>query len=309
MRPIAIGVSVLHATSASRYPSWSTIAISVDIVAYLCAYCINMTIEEYFQINEVPFRISPDPRFLYYSSQVKEAIEKCRYMSEHRVGPLYLYGPIGSGKTTLLKQLYGMFKGGDPYVVAHLISPNIKTSNAFLRVILDEFGVKTERAYAQSLRNFELYLVEAFQNNKLPLLLVDEAQNMNRDMLRLVHYLLNFETTTTKLLQIVIAGQQELAGKILRFPELASRMFPIALSGMSPSDLSAMIEYRWMVAGGKDLPFDAQSLDVVYAYSRGLPRDAIKLCDESLRFMMAKGRHDMTPLEVEEVARGLNLSA
>src|SRR2546427_7615821 len=109
-----------------------------------------MIIEEFFQLNEPPFRISPDPRFLYYSSQVKEAIEKCKYMTANRVGPLYLYGPIGSGKTTLLKQLSGLFKVQDSYTVAHLISPNIKTSNAFLRVIMDEFGVKTERAYAQS---------------------------------------------------------------------------------------------------------------------------------------------------------------
>jgi general secretion pathway protein A len=267
-----------------------------------------MTIEEYFRINEPPFRISPDPRFLYYSSQVKEAIEKCRYMSEHRVGPLYLYGPIGSGKTTLLKQLSGMFKGDQRYVVAHLISPNIKTSNAFLRVILEEFGVKTERAYAQSLRNFERFLVESYQQQRQPILLVDEAQNMNRDMLRLVHYLLNFETATAKLLQVVVAGQQELAGRILRFPELASRMFPIALSGMSPSDLSAMIAYRWMVAGGTAMPFNAAALDVIFAYSKGLPRDAVKLCDECLRYMVAKGKREIAPLAVEEVAAGLNLS-
>lgn len=268
-----------------------------------------MSLEEYFSINEPPFRISPDPRFLYYSSQVKEAIEKCRYMTEHRVGPLYLYGPIGSGKTTLLKQLASMFKSGDGYVVAHLISPNIKTSNAFLRVILDEFGVKTERAYAQSLRNFETFLVEAYQAKRQPLLLVDEAQNMSRDMLRLVHYLLNFETTTAKLLQVVVAGQQELAGRILRFPELASRMFPIALSGMSPSDLSAMIEYRWMVAGGKEMPFDQAACDVIFAYSKGLPRDAVKLCDECLRYMMANGVRQISPLAVESVAAGLNLTA
>lgn len=267
-----------------------------------------MTVEEHFKLNEPPFRISPDPRFLYYSSQVKEAIEKCRYMSANRVGPLYLYGPIGSGKTTLLKQLYGMFRSGDPYVVAHLISPNIKTSNAFLRVIMDEFSVKTQRAYGQSLRNFERFLIEQYQAERMPLLLVDEAQNMSRDMLRLLHYLLNFETNTAKLLQIVIAGQQELATKILRFPELASRMFPIALSGMSPSDLTAMIEYRWMVAGGKNLPYDEEALQVIFAYSKGLPRDAVKLCDECLRFLIAHKRSEIRALEVEQVAKSLNLS-
>lgn len=268
-----------------------------------------MTVESFFQLNEPPFRISPDPRFLYYSSQVKEAVEKTKYMTANRVGPLYLYGPIGSGKTTLLKQLYGLFKAGDPYVVAHLISPNIKTSNAFLRVIMEEFGVKTERAYAQSLRNFERFLIAQYQAGRLPLLLVDEAQNMSRDMLRLVHYLLNFETNTAKLLQVVIAGQQELAARILRFPELASRMFPIALSGMSPSDLAAMIAYRWMVAGGAAVPFDAAALEAVFAYSKGLPRDAVRLCDESLRFMMAKGRREITALEVAEVGASLNLAA
>ena len=268
-----------------------------------------MTVEEFFQLNEPPFRISPDPRFLYYSSQVKEAIEKCRYMTENRVGPLYLYGPIGSGKTTLLKQLYGLFKEQASNIVAHLISPNIKTSNAFLRVLMDEFGVKTERAYAQSLRSFERFLLDQYRAGLAPLLLVDEAQNMNRDMLRLLHYLLNFETTTVKLLQVVIAGQQELAGRIMRFPELASRMFPIALSGMSPSDLSAMIGYRWMVAGGKEPPFSSEAREVIFAYTRGLPRDAVKLCDECLRFMAAQATTTISPLQVETVAKSLNLSA
>ena len=268
-----------------------------------------MTVEEFFQLNEPPFRMSPDPRFLYYSNQVKEAVEKCKYMTANRVGPLYLYGPIGSGKTTLLRQLQSLFNEQPTYSVAHLISPNIKTSNAFLRVIMDEFGVKTERAYAQSLRNFEHFLLAEYKAGRLPLLLVDEAQNMNRDMLRLLHYLLNFETTSVKLLQIVLAGQQELADKILRFRELASRMFPISLSGMTPTDLAAMTEYRWMVAGGTALPFPDDAQAVIFARSRGLPRDAVKLCDEALRFLTARESRQISPLQVEAVAASLNLAA
>ena len=83
-----------------------------------------MNVEEFFHLNEPSFRMSPDPRFLYYSAQVKEAVEKCKYMAKNRIGPLYLYGPIGSGKTTLLKQLYGLFLEQPDFVVANLISPS-----------------------------------------------------------------------------------------------------------------------------------------------------------------------------------------
>jgi len=266
-----------------------------------------MNVEKYFELNEPAFRISPDPRYMYYSGQVKEAIEKCKYMARNRIGPLNLYGPIGSGKTTLLKQLYNLFRDEKPYLVAHLISPNIKTSNAFLRVIMDEFGVKTARAYAQSLRNFERFLLDQRSEGTIPMLLVDEGQNMNRDMLRLLHYLLNCETAQAKLLQIVVAGQESLAGRIQKFRELSSRMFPIALSGMSPDDLAAMIEYRWMVAGGEKPPFSKAAHKVIFAATRGLPRDAVKLCDECLRHMAAKGMKTIKPSEVEAVAESLNL--
>src|SRR5207253_2910225 len=142
------------------------------------------------------------------------------------------------------------------YKVAYLICPNIKSSNAFLRVIMDGFEVKTERAYDQSLKNFEQFLTETYAAGKTPILLIDEAQNMNRDSLKLIHYLLNFETATLKLLQIVLVGQEELATRILRYPELASRMFPIAINAMSIEELRRMIKFRWMIAGGKELPFE-----------------------------------------------------
>ena len=77
--------------------------------------------------------------------------------------------------------------------------------------------------------------------------------------------------------------------------------------GMSPNDLSAMLDYRWMVAGGKTAPFDMEARQTIFAYSKGLPRDAVKLCDEALRFMVAKKRKTISPLQVERVAKSLNL--
>ena len=159
-----------------------------------------MDILQYFHLNEHPFRIGPDPRFLYLSDQVKEAIAKCEYMARERIGPIYIYGPIGAGKTSLLRRLYERLGQDDKYNLTLLISPNVKSSNAFLRMVMEAYDVKTERSYDQSLKNFEEFLIREYKAGRIPLLLVDEAQNLTRDVLKLVHYLLNFETATTKLL-------------------------------------------------------------------------------------------------------------
>src|SRR5215211_1139937 len=248
-----------------------------------------MDILSYFELNEQPFRLGPDPRFLYFSDQVKEALSKCEYMARERIGPIYIYGPIGSGKTSTIRRLYERLSTEDKYNLALLISPNIKSANSFLRIIMESFDVKTERAYDQSLKNFETFLLEQYKAKKTPLLLVDEAQNMNRETLKLIHYLLNFETATVKLLQIILVGQDELSSKILKYKELASRMFPIAISPMSILELRNMIEFRWMVAGGKqEPPFDEDGYKVIFTYSKGLPRDAVKICDEVLRDLVSQ---------------------
>jgi general secretion pathway protein A len=212
----------------------------------------------------------------------------------------------------MLRRLYDRLIQHENYHVALLISPNIKSSNSFLRVIMETFEVKTERAYDQSLKNFEQFLVEQNQAGKTPILLVDEAQNMNRDTLRLLHYLLNFETASYKLLQIVLAGQEELSEKILRYRELASRMFPVAINAMSPADLEQMLKFRWMVAGGKDSPFDETDTEMykmLFAYSKGLPRDAIKVCDEVLRELAFSDRRKATHKDIEKIALELNLKS
>jgi len=114
---------------------------------------------KYFGLNEHPFSTSPDPRYLYFSSQVREALAKCEFMARDRVGPIYMYGPIGSGKTSLVRRLKEKLSLDDKYNVKLLITPNLKSSNAFLRLILETFDVKTERAYTASLNNFEKFLV------------------------------------------------------------------------------------------------------------------------------------------------------
>src|SRR5512144_498261 len=285
----------------------------LDISSVMChnlSGTLSMNTVEYFGLNEQPFRIGPDPRYLFYSGQVKEAIAKCEYMARDRVGPIYMYGPIGSGKTSILRRLTERL-GTDPrYTVAYVISPNVRRANTFLKIIMDAFDVPALRSYDANLKLFETFLIEQYKAKNIPVLFLDEAQNANRDALRLVHYLLNFETATLKLLQIVLAGQQELAAKILRYQELASRMFPIAINAMSERDLEEMVRFRWLVAGGKELPFvkGNGAYKNLYAYTKGLPRDAVKVCDEVLRELQASGRRQATIAEVEALAQQFNLT-
>src|SRR5436305_4796455 len=268
-------------------------------------------IVKYFGFSEHPFISNPDPRFLYFSSQVKEALAKCEFMARDRIGPIYMYGPIGSGKTSLVRRLQEKLSQDERYHVKLLISPNLKSSNAFLRLILETFDVKTERSYTASLKNCEQFLVEQYQQGKVPILLIDEAQYMNRESLKLIHYLLNFETNTTKLLQIVLVGQEELGTKIIHYRELASRMFPIAMNAMSPDDLRDMITFRLTVAGHPGSLFEEREVDeafkLLYTFTKGLPRDAIKVCYELLIELVAEGKKQGTAKQVEQIAKAQNL--
>ena len=281
----------------------------IHTILTIPAFMDTEAIVKYFGFNEHPFITTPDPRFLYFSSQVKEALAKCEFMARDRIGPIYMYGPIGSGKTSLVRRLQEKLSQDERYNVKLLISPNLKSSNAFLRLILETFDVKTERSYTASLNNFEKYLVQQYKAGKVPVLLIDEAQNMIRDTLKLIHYLLNFETNKTKLLQIVLVGQEELGTKIMQYRELASRMFPIAMNAMSLDDLADMISFRLTVAGHDGSLFEKknEAYKILYAYTKGLPRDAIKVCFELLIELVAQGKKQATAQQVEEIAKAQNL--
>ena len=268
-------------------------------------------VTKYFGFTEYPFMTTADPNFLFLSNQVKEALSKCEFMARSRLGPIYMYGQKGSGKTRLVKLLAQTTSSESRYNVKLYVAPNLKTSNAFLRDILGLFGVKTERSYSASLRNFEQFLLEQAKAGKIPVLLVDEAQNLTRDMLKLIHYLLNFETDKVKLLQVVLVGQEELGTKIIQFRELASRMFPIAMNTMIIADMRDMIKYRLDVAGYTDpIIEESQAEEIyktIYAYTKGLPRDTVRVCSLVLITLAIKRLKCATLDMVVQAAKDCNL--
>lgn len=247
---------------------------------------------KYFSLAEPPFRITPDPRFLWYSDQHQTAKEKILYHLTQSVGPIYLLADVGTGKTTLAKRIVEELSGSPKHKVVFALSPKLTTTNAFLRFVMEEFEVKTDRSYAKSLKSFERFLIEQKREGVSPILLVDEAQNMTRDMLLLIQHLFNFSTDTEFLVQMALFAQLDLQPKLNRLPSLKSRLNLAKLKPLGLKQTKEMMQFRWTVAGGKRLPFGDEAIAEIYRISQGLPRLIVKLAHEALiRTAVNKGRH------------------
>ncbi|MGH7204550.1 MAG: AAA family ATPase, partial [Candidatus Levyibacteriota bacterium] len=211
---------------------------------------IHQAVLEHFHLVEQPYQGGPDFRFLYTTDQVKEAILKSIILTTQRVNPVYMYGSYGIGKSTIIQRLYALLRQEPRFDAQFIILHNKVTANSLIRDILSLFNIKTERSYDGSLKNLQLFLIgelppekstkkdsktEAVDispittTEKIPLLLIDEAQYLDKDALRLLHSLLNYESSRVKRIQIIIAGQEKLAENILKLGELASRMKAIQM--------------------------------------------------------------------------------
>ena len=237
---------------------------------------------KHFGLSETPFRILPDPRFLWYSDQHKEAKAKIDYHISQKDGPVYLSADVGLGKTSIAQRLRDEYSPVKTKDVVLAFAPNLKTANQFMRFIAEEFDVKTARSYADTLKNFELFLIEKYKEGITPILLIDEAQNLPYDTLKTIHHLFNFTTRNEFLLQMALFGQPELHKRIQRFRSLASRMYLVKLRPFDRKQTEQMMKFRWTVAGGKKLPFTKTALDETYRLTGGIAREICKLANESL---------------------------
>jgi len=249
--------------------------------------------EKYFGLAEKPFMITPDPRFLWYSDQHVEAKEKITYQITQSAGPIYLLADIGTGKTTLARRILQELEMNEKMKVVFVFAPKLPTTNAFLRFVMDEFGVKTDRSYARSLKNFQDFLIEQFDNGVSPVLLIDEAQNMTRDMLLLIQHLFNFSTDTRFLIQMVMFAQPELQPKLDKLTSLKSRLSVAQLKPFSLDQTREMMRFRWQVAGGKDFPFTDEAIEEVYRLTQGVPRSIVKLANEALLKAVIAGQQQV----------------
>ncbi len=254
--------------------------------------------QAYFGLKELPFRISPDPRFIYLTSQHQEVLAKCQYSVAEKMGIAAIFGTIGSGKTSLARRLWEQYATQPEYTFALLIHPNYPTPFQFLKAILREYGlIKPKRSLEDMVAYFEEFLIEQHRNGKTPILVIqfwsfnsghsilviDEAQTLHPPLLELLRQLLNFETNTEKLLQIILFGDNDLLLRLDRSPALKDRVTIFgALTSLSRQDSDDLIAFRYRVAGGNTLPFGQDALAAIFKYSQGLPRRICRICDNAL---------------------------
>ncbi len=174
--------------------------------------------KSYFGLKENPFNVNPDPRYLFLTEEIKEALSGLMYGVQNRKGFITLTGEVGTGKTTLVNSLLAWLQQRRVRT-AFLFNSRMNTNQLF-DFILAEFGISCEsRTKSQQLMRLNQWLLERYRAGETAVLIVDEAQNLTYPVLEEIRLLTNLETSTEKLLQIVLSGQQELEEK-LKLPQL-----------------------------------------------------------------------------------------
>ncbi|MCK4602997.1 MAG: AAA family ATPase [Phycisphaerae bacterium] len=240
--------------------------------------------KDYYRLNEEPFRITPDPRFLYLTAQHREALNHMLYGIRQRKGFICLTGEIGTGKTTLCRRLLKELVGG--FHTALILNPML-TETQLLRAIVAEFGIETKRrdrlGYLNLLNDFLLKINSAGQD---AVLIIDEAQDMPTRTLEMTRLLSNLETESQKLLQIVLVGQPELRCKLSKptLRQLAQRItVRFHLEKMTRGETEGYIRHRLAVAGNECvLRFDGAAVREIYRYSKGTPRLVNAISDKAM---------------------------
>lgn len=225
-------------------------------------------------LMEAPFSLSPDPRYFYMSLQHKATLAKANYAIEQRQGISVIYGDVGAGKTTIARRLYQIYRDRPDYETAYLPTPFYPSEFQFLKHICAEFGIQPKRSKLTQLAVFEKFLIDSYRQDHNILLIIDEAQILVGQQFELLRQLLNFETDTRKLLQIILLGQNELRNKLRLKRALVSRLATRStIEPLHLEDTREMINYRVMVAGRRDPLFTDAAVRQIYDRSRGMPRD------------------------------------
>lgn len=231
-------------------------------------------------IPESVFSISPNPRFFYLTPSVKAAVAKTRYVVRARQGLTTIIGDVGLGKTSLLRLLYNEYDDDANFTAALIVNPKQTSETAFMKAICTEFGVPTRRSLRETEYELRAFLIEQAKAGKTVVLLIDEAQQLRGPMFEQIRQILNFETDDMKLINIIMAGQVELRYKLGDRSKraLVSRIaVSSVLDALTLDETEGMIGFRCTVAGVKN-PFTDDAVESIYQLSKGVPREAIKLC-------------------------------
>jgi len=264
----------------------------------------------FFGLKDNPFNVNPDPRYLFLTKQVEEVLSGLMYGIQTRKGIITLTGEVGTGKTTLVNRLLEWLHGHGTKT-AFLFNSRMNSTQLF-DFVLAEFEIPCDsRSKSQQLMKLNQWLLDRFRAGETAVLIVDEAQNLTYPVLEEIRLLTNLETSTEKLLQIVLSGQQELEEK-LKLPQLRQLRQRIMLrcktTPLTKEQTHDYIAERLRIAGASGEPiFSPKTVETIHLYSMGIPRVVNLLCEHSLINAFVEQQRPISPKTVEDVAHEFQL--
>jgi general secretion pathway protein A len=225
-----------------------------------------------------PFTTAVNPNHLYITPSLGRTLDKVRYVVDSRQGLTVIYGAVGLGKSTVMRYLTNEFEARDDCQAVFLPNPDYRSDLAFLKAICGELRLPMRRSQLDQQSELRKHLIGLYGQEKNCIVLLDEAQVMKGPLLELVRSLLNFESNTHKLINIVLCGQIELHAKLADPSKAALRSRIILYSNLDPLSLEetqAMLQFRSDRAHIKN-PFAPELIEVIYAKSKGVPREILK---------------------------------
>jgi general secretion pathway protein A len=267
--------------------------------------------EDFYGFSELPFNVTPDPRFLYRSASHRDALAYITYGVFQRKGFLAVTGEVGVGKTTVVGAFVDLFQ---PSLEVAFVFSTKFPFDQLLYLICRDFGIEVEgKNKAQMMVALNDFLLKQNESNRNSVLIIDEAHNLSSDVLEELRMLSNLETRNRKLLQIMLVGQPELEA-ILNMHEmrqLRQRIPGICrIMMLDRQDVENYIRCRLDTAsrGNGGAQFTADSFDEIYHYSGGIPRLINILCDRVLLIGYVSNTRSIDGRVVREGIRDLSSS-
>lgn len=266
---------------------------------------------EFYRLKEMPFGLTPDPRYIFKTESHLEVLATIRYAVEHNKGLVVITGEVGCGKTTTLRTAIQQFT--DEVQCVYIFNPFL-TSSEFYEQLSDEFDLGLKRTASKPELLSALGHTLALRHSKelRTVLIVDEAHGLPTSLLEEVRLLMNFETNSEKLLQVILSGQPELQD-VLNRPALRQLKQRVSLrcevKALSLFEINKYIRFRLKQAGARNVNlFDNGAIGLIGNISQGIPRVVNNVCDNALLHGYAAGAELITRNIIADVIEALDLT-